>query len=307
MIEVFIVIGPLFLIIVLGVVLVKLKIAGEHWSPVLNAYALKVGFPALIFSALSGADLQLSSQLPLITANSALLIGLFLIAWIAGKAMRLSSKNFRTLFICLGFGNVAYLGIPTLVQILGEGILPIASLIVAVYLFWFFTVGIGVLDYSESGHGKGTLRKIVISLIENPLLIAVVLGLLAGGLSLEVPSMIDKAIAMVAASVTPVVLIVIGLFIGKSRFGSLERWLPVFAFSIMTLMVIPGLFYFGILLLGFSPLQFTSSILEAAMPLAITPFALADAYSLNKGLIARSIVLSTILSVVTIPFWSSVL
>lgn len=307
MIEVLIVIGPLFLIILLGVILVKVKVADDHWSSVLNAYALKVGFPALIFSALSGADLQLLSQLPLITANSLLLIGLFVIAYVAGKVMKLSAKNFRTLFICLGFGNVAYLGIPTLIQIFGEGILPIASLIVAIYLFWFFTVGIGFLNYSENRRGKDMLKKMIIELIKNPLLIAVVLGLIAGGLSLPIPNMLNKAIVMTAASVTPVVLIVIGLFIGKSKFGTLERWLPVFAFTIMTLMVIPGLFYFGITLLGFSPGQFSSSILEAAMPLAITPFALADTYRLNKGLIARSIVLSTILSVITIPFWSSVL
>jgi hypothetical protein len=306
MIEVVIAIGPLFLIILLGAILAKLKVA-DSWSEVLNTYALKVGFPALIFSALSGANLQLSNQLPLILANSLLLIGIFIIAYLAGLGMRLSSKNFRTLFICLGFGNVAYLGIPTLTQIFGQEVLPIVSFIVAIYLFWFFTVGIGFLEYSESGHRRGALKKVVISLIENPILIAVVLGLIIGGLSLPIPSMINKAIAMIAGSVTPVVLIVIGLFIGKSKFGTFKKWLPAFAFTAMTLVVLPAFFYFGILLFGLSPDQLSSSILEAAMPLAITPFALADAYGLNKSLIARSIVLSTILSVITIPFWSSIL
>jgi predicted permease len=39
------------------------------------------------------------------------------------------------------------------------------------------------------------------------------------------------------------------------------------------------------------------------MPLAITPFALADKYKLEKMFIARAIVLSTILSAITIPIW----
>ena len=39
------------------------------------------------------------------------------------------------------------------------------------------------------------------------------------------------------------------------------------------------------------------------MPLAITPFMMADKYNLDKNLIARLIVLSTILSVVSLPFW----
>ena len=118
--------------------------------------------------------------------------------------------------------------------------------------------------------------------------------------------MISMSINMIAASVTPVVLIVIGLFIGRTKIGALKRWIPVFAFSFMTLIVLPALFYYGVILAGTSPVsEHGPSIIEAAMPLAITPFALAETYNLNKGFIARSIVLSTILSVVTIPFWTS--
>ncbi len=43
------------------------------------------------------------------------------------------------------------------------------------------------------------------------------------------------------------------------------------------------------------------------MPLAITPFALADKYNLDKDFIARSIILSTILSAISLPFWISLL
>jgi hypothetical protein len=112
---------------------------------------------------------------------------------------------------------------------------------------------------------------------------------------------------MITASVTPTVLIVIGLFIGKSKFGKLSEWLPIFLFSILKLAILPAIFYFGVKFSGASFSQFPSSIIQAAMPLAITPFALADKYNLNKDFIARSIVLSTILSVISLPFWISIL
>lgn len=307
MIDVLLVIVPLFLIILLGALLERMKIASEQWSTVLNAFALKIGFPALIFSALANADFSFYEQKGLILANSALLLSTFVVAYLFGKTFKLSSKNFRTLFICLGFGNAAYLGIPTLIQIFGEAILPIASLIVAVYLFWMFTVGIGFLDYSKQSNKSHVFRKILINLTKNPLLIAVFLGLLVTGLNIPIPGMLNKSISMISASVTPVVLIVIGLFIGKSKIGELKKWTPVFIFSLVKIMLIPALFFLGIKLFGFSPADFSASIIEAAMPLAITPFALADIYKLNKGLIARSIVMSTILSVISIPFWISVL
>jgi len=304
MLEILIVIAPLFLIILLGAFLEHLKIADEKWSSVLNNYALKIGFPALIFAALTKTNLNLSEQTGLIVANSLFLLGSFLLAYLIGQILRLNPRNMRTLFITLAFGNVAYLGIPALVQISGEAILPIASLIVAVYLFWMFTVGIGFLDYWQAGK-KQVLKKMVLNLTKNPLLIAVVLGLLVAGLQISIPGMINKSITMIAASVTPVVLMVIGLFIGRSKFKDLNKWIPVFFFSISTLIILPALFYYGVQWAGYSTTQFSASIIQAAMPLAITPFALADIYKLNKGFIARSIVLSTILSVVTIPFWTS--
>jgi predicted permease len=43
------------------------------------------------------------------------------------------------------------------------------------------------------------------------------------------------------------------------------------------------------------------------MPLAITPFALARQYDLDQEFIARSIVMSTVLSLISLPFWISLL
>lgn len=306
MLEILIVILPLFLIILLGAFLEHIKIADEHWSSVLNNFALKIGFPALIFAALTKTSLNLTEEIHLVAANSLFLLGSFVLAYIIGKLLRLDARNKRTLFITMAFGNVAYLGIPTLVQISGEGILPTASLIVAVYLFWLFTVGIGFLDHWLRGK-KNIFKEIVLNLIKNPLLMAVVFGLLVTGFRIPIPNILSQSINMIAGSVTPVVLIVIGLFIGRSKFNNLREWIPVLIFSICTLMILPALFYFGIKLAGYSTTQFSASIIEAAMPLAITPFALADAYKLNKTFIAHSIVLSTIFSILTIPFWTSVI
>lgn len=224
-----------------------------------------------------------------------------------GKILRLEKQMFRTLFICFVFGNVAYLGIPVLVQISGETILPTASLIVAIYMFWLFTVGISYLEYSKEKNKKAIAKSIIINLFKNPLLLSVILGIIIGSLRISLPAILLKSLDMITASVTPTVLIVIGLFIGKSKIGKLAEWFPILLFSMATLMILPTLFYYGTKFLGFAPDQFSSSIIQAAMPLAITPFALADKYNLNKIFIARSIVLSTVLSLISLPFWISIL
>lgn len=306
--QIFSIIAPLFLIIFASAVLQRWMKIGASWSQVLNDFALKIGLPVLIFSSLAKASFSLAEQSLLIISNSLFIIATFVFAFLLGKILQLEKKMFRTFFLCLIFGNTAYLGIPVLIQISSEKILSSASLIVAIYLFWIFTIGIGFLEFNDKQkRKKDILKNIFVGLIKNPLLIAVVLGILVASFKMILPTVLIKSLDMITASVMPTVLIVIGLFIGKSKIGQIVGWVPALLFSIMTLFILPAGFYFGAKFLGFSPLQFTSSIIQAAMPLAITPFALSDKFGLHKEFIARSIVLSTILSIISLPFWISIL
>lgn len=306
--QIFSIIAPLFLIIFASAILQRWMKMGAGWSQVLNDFALKIGLPVLIFSSLAKASFSFSEQSSLIISNSFFIIATFVFSFLLGKILRLEKKIFRTFFLCLIFGNTAYLGIPVLIQITGEKILSSASLIVAIYLFWIFTIGIGFLEFNDKQKRKrDILKNIFTDLVKNPLLIAVALGILVASFKIILPTVLIKSLDMVTASVTPTVLIVIGLFIGRSKFGKISDWVPALLFSLATLILLPVGFYFGVKFLGFSPLQFTPSIIQAAMPLAITPFALADKFGLHKEFIARSIVLSTILSIISLPFWISIL
>ncbi|MBI5022870.1 MAG: AEC family transporter [Candidatus Magasanikbacteria bacterium] len=306
--QIFSIIAPLFLIIFVSAALQRWLKIGENWSQVLNDLALKIGLPVLIFSALAQTSFSFFEQSSLIISNSIFIIATFIFAFLLGKILRLENKMFRTFFLCLIFGNTAYLGIPVLIQILGEKILSSASLIVAIYLFWLFTIGIGFLEFNDKQKRKRDIFKtIFVDLVKNPLLIGVVLGILVASFKIILPAVLTKSLDMITASVTPTVLIVIGLFIGKSRIGKVMDWVPALLFSLATLIFLPAAFYFGVKFLGFSPSAFLPSIIQAAMPLAITPFALADKFGLHKEFIARSIVLSTILSVISLPFWISIL
>lgn len=307
MTHVFLIIAPLFLIILASALLQRFGNMGEDWSHVLNEYALKIGLPVLIFSELSKTPQSFAEQAPLIVVNSLFSIAVFAVALLVGLLARFSKQTMRTFLICLMFGNIAYLGIPVLSRVYGADILPVVSVIVAVYFVWIFTLGTGYLEAGQQHERDGVVKHTVLQLVKNPLLIAVAVGAVWAGFSLPTPSVIAQALDMVSASVTPTVLIVIGLFIGKSKLGTAKEWVPVALLSLSTLMILPAGLYAGLMLFGIPPHQFSTSIIEAAMPIAITPFALAETYNLNKAFISRSIVLSTILSVFSLPFWISIL
>ena len=297
------VIVPLFLIIFGSAVVERLTGVGERWSPVLNDFALYVGFPALILLALARTPLSPAANAGLLAANSIFLLAVFGLAYLLGVLLRLEPVRRRTVFLCLGFGNVAYLGVPILVQVWGPSVLPTAGMIIAVYLFWIFTLGLGVVQH---GRTEGALLRTTLGgLVRSPLLLAVVAGILLGATGPALPAPVVAALDMLAASVTPLVLVLIGLFIGRARAGNLREWVPVLGFSLATLVVLPGMFLLGLLAAGIPPSSHTVSIVQAAMPVAITPFALAGPLELDREFIARSIVLSTVLSAVTLPLWIS--
>jgi predicted permease len=303
---IFTAIAPLFLIILASAFFKKYAKVGDEWEKVMNEFALRIGLPVLIFLSLARTSFSFTEKAPVVLANSVLMLISFALAFIISKALKLDKQMFRTLFICLGFGNVAYLGIPVMTQVYGDAILPDVSIIIAIYLFWLFTVGTGYLDFLKEKRNSRVLKTLIRNFLKNPLILSVILGIGVGMLKITLPSTIISALDMISASVTPTVLIVIGLFIGKSKIGKLHEWFPVAWFAFGTLIVMPAILYLAIKHLGYSPSEFNISIIEAAMPLAITPFALADKYKLNKVFISRAIVMSTILSVISLPFWASI-
>ncbi len=303
MLNVIIIIAPLFFIIFVSAIIQHFKKLNKHWWNYLNSFALNIWFPALIFSALSKTTFSFDGHSDIIYGNSLFLISGFAIAYFLWKIIKLSRKSLKTFYICFIFWNVAYLGIPIITQIYWDSTVWVTSLIAAIYLFWVFTIWIWFLEYLQIKKWENLIKKIIINLIKNPLLISVFVGFVVSIFNIHIHAIILESITMIANCVTPIVLIVIWLFIWRTKIWNLSHWFPVLAFSLTTLLIVPWLYYFWIKWFWLTINNYTASIIDAAMPLAITPFALADKYDLNKRFIANCIVLSTVLSIITIPFW----
>ena len=303
MLNILTIIAPLFLIIFVSAIIQYFKKLDDNYWRVLNSFALNIWFPALIFTALSKITFSHEHHINIVFINSLFIITGFIISYIASKILGFSNKITKTLFICFVFWNIAYLGIPVVSQVYWDSAIWITSLVASVYLFWVFTIWIWFLAYFQIKKWDNLLKNIFINLIKNPLLIAVCFGLIISLFNIHIPDLLSKSITMIANSVTPIVLIVIWLFIWKTKSWTLSHWIPVLIFSLSILLVFPWILYFWINIFWLSISNFSSSIIEASMPLAITPFALADKYDLDKNFIASTIVLSTIISIITIPFW----
>ena len=112
-----------------------------------------------------------------------------------------------------------------------------------------------------------------------------------------------KTLDLFGQSVTAVVLFSLGIFLGSQQIGSRKEWWPVFGLSMVIMIILPGLFYFLAKGSGMTSLQFRTSILDAAMPMGLTAYAITEQYQLNALLTGRLVILSTLLAAVILPIW----
>ncbi len=292
---------PLFLIILIGIGMVRIKAVHRGWVDVLNKYALWVGLPSLIFAALVRLDFQFSEYSSLILVNSVYLVVCVLLAFPVSAIFRTSLKTKRTLFLLLGFGNISYLGIPLISSALGNEALGSAILLSAVYPFWMFTLAIVLIEVT--GHEKVDILVIIKKLFSNPLLLSVFLGILVSSLNIPIQGELMKTLDLFGQSVTAVVLFSLGIFLGSQQIGSRKEWWPVLGLSVVIMVLLPGIFYFLAKGSGMSGIQFRTSILDAAMPMGLSAYAMTEQYQLNALLTGRLVILSTLLAAVIIPVW----
>ena len=293
-------IAPLFLVIFVGMLVSRKKSVDSHWIEILNNYALWIGFPALILVALSKLDWNLAIYGTLLAWNSFRIVFSMLLVFPVSAILKLKNSTRCTLFLAVSYGNIAYLGIPVLRSAYGDQVLPEATMISAVYVFWLFTLGIFLVEYF--GDQKVHFRSLVIRLATNPLLIAVFIGLFIAINHLQLPEIVMSGLNIFSNSVTAVVLFSLGLFMGKQPVGKLRDWLPVLAFSVIILFVLP--FAFMMILKPFIASGIIRTwILDSAMPMGLTGYALCLKYKLNTEFASRAVVLSTLLAVFSLPFW----
>jgi predicted permease len=292
---------PLFLIILTGLVFSRARLATPLWIEVLNKYALWIGFPALVVHSLLRLDAFEEPHFQLVVYNSLFIVGCILMAYPAGFILKFDKGSLRTLFLVFAFGNVAYLGMPVLRNALGDQILPVSAILAAVYLFWLFTLALVLVEW----HGNEKVKPVDIALrlIKNPLLISVLAGILLVFFNVNLPGTFRSAISMFANSVTAIVLFSLGIFLGFQKKGTIKDWLVSFSFVIVIMVLFPGIFYLFLKNAPIPSAYMHASILDAAMPVGLTPYALAQQYNLDTPFAARLIVLSTLLSIIILPLW----
>lgn len=291
-------VSPVFLIIFLGFVLKEKGLINDNFISLSSKIVFSVSLPCLVFIKLSTTDFRLAfnaTQVIFIYAGVFVFYGLI---WFASSFI---TKNGRTQasFIQGSYrSNFAIVGFALVANTFGNHALGQAALILAFVMPLFNVLAIVALTVPVKREEKLSIKRILIEIATNPLIIATLFSLPFAFFKIGTPEFLVKTIDILAALTLPLALLGIG---GSLNFASLKTDFNLtFIATIIKIIVMPAALTYVAYLLGFRSETLGVTFLLFATPTAIASFIMAEAMDCNSRLAGNIIVLSTLGSILTI-------
>jgi predicted permease len=299
MIDVFLKTLPFFALIGLGYWAGRTRFFSEEATAYLTKFVFYFALSAMLFRFSANLSFAEVWDPDLIAGY---LAGTFAVYLIATAVALLRRQDVATTAVeaqCAAIGNTGFLGIPMLTLLLGEKAVGVMMMALAVDLIVFSSLIVILITGSRDGRFHiGILRTIALGLVKNPMILAIVGGLLWSGLEIPIPAPMNDFLAILGGAATPGALFAIGASLASK---SAERVSVALWLSFCKLILHPLFVAAGVLLL-FPVDPYTAAVVisAAALPVAGNIYILAQHYGVAPHRVSASILFSTLFSIVTV-------
>jgi predicted permease len=292
---------PVFALILTGWVCTKRHLLGPSSREGLNGFVIYLALPAQLFAAMSNVELADLAQPGFFWAFSLGMFGTAGLYALVSRDKHIPPLDRLINSMSAAYGNSGFMGIPLCLMVFGQaGLAP--SVITAVFtvsLLFAVTIMLAELQRLDHAGVMPAIKKVLLSMLRNPLLVAPILGVLWSLTHWTMPLPAERYISLLGDASTPCALIAIGLFLGQT---SEQRAGPeMMRIVLFKLLFQPALTALLVLYVFEVPKTWALvAILSAALPVGTGPFMMSQLYQRDAAASARAILVSTILSVITI-------
>ncbi|MDZ7695969.1 MAG: AEC family transporter [Deltaproteobacteria bacterium] len=238
----------------------------------------------------------------LIVATLFPLIMVFLIAWIAGRMLRVGRDQRGTFIQCSFHGNIGYIGLAVCYYLLGEGVFTRASIVAAFLMLLQNILAVLSLQlYASGNRGRGKYWFFVKKVIINPVILSALGGIGYSLLHLPLYDPVDRALSILSGMALPLALLVIG---ASLSFGLIKENINLTIGSgILKLLVLPALGLLMYYVTKIPPAQFLPGLVLLAAPTATVTYVMAGEMHGSRELASAAVSMNTLLSALTFILW----
>lgn len=277
------VVAPVFLLAGIGYIWVWLGF--EYRIQFVTRLAMSVSVPALMFTALMKTEIEPQALSAVSLAALAAYGAISLIMWLV---VRLADLEIRTYLAPLIFGNTGNLGLPLALFAFGQEGLGYAVVIFAIMAVWSFTFGIWLVS------GGGSPLRVM----REPLVLATLAGALFLWQGWRTPVFLTSALDLVGQMAIPLMLITLGVSVARLRAAHMSRALGL---AVIKVGLTAFIGWATGRAFGLEAVPLAVLIVQVSTPVAVTSYLLAEKYDADSEAVAGLVVVSTLVSVATIP------
>ncbi|WP_293731522.1 AEC family transporter [uncultured Actinobacillus sp.] len=282
---------PIIILLCFGKLLGKYRILDETFSEKSMKLIFHLTLPLLLFFNIYNGKIEYSNQFDLIFVAVVGTTILFITGEIVA-AKFIAEKRERCTFVQAVFrGNNAILGLALCINAYGDVAYVPASIYSAIVVILFNVYGVITITRSLSGD-KVNITRLLLNILKNPLIIAIILGLMMNYFAIALPKSIQVTGQYLANITLPLALLCIGASIQLQSLGSFSR---AVTWGVIARLIVAPLFMVMLAkLMGMSDMELAIVFLMTTTPLATAAYAMVRAMGGNATTVANIIGITTI-------------
>ena len=313
---------PIVILIVLGYLLKKLGLLTKEFLDVGNKLTFRVLLPVMLFCNVYEIERLNDINVPFIIYGIAAVVVIFFIAIAVCCAFTKDGAKRGTLIQAVFRSNYAIIGIPLAASLFGDMGAAAAGVMSAFCIPTFNILAVVTLTvFNGSSEKQGiNVKKILLGIVKNPLIIGTVAGLAVLGVRelflmwdisfrLSDITFLYKSLENVKAICTPFALIVLG---GRFEFSAVSKlWKEILFGTAVRTVAVPVLGLAAAFLLreqlGLSGEHFAAYVGVFATPVAVASAVMAKEMGADDELAGQMVVWTSLVSAVTIFIYVTIL
>jgi predicted permease len=249
--------------------------------------------PALVFDMVLTTEIPGDGIVKMVVLASAVIVFMLLLSWALAKLLRLPQVLASAFILSVSLINAGNYGLSLNHFALGEDGLLWASIYFITSALWINSAGV----YIASAGRMDPLRALK-NLTRVPAVYAIFLSLLLRAQNVSLPQAMSRPIELLAAAMIPMMLLVLGMQIGKA--GAPKRLGLLSIVITLRLVIAPIVAWFMADALRMPMIGKQVGVLESAMPTAVLAFILALQYDTEPEFVTGAVLVSTLLSPITL-------
>ncbi len=303
---------PIVGMVAIGYILRRMHFMTAEFAKLANKIVFRILLPAMLFLNVYKIETLASMDFGYVIYVVAVVLGTFALA-LPAVIMLTRENSRRGVLVQAAFrSNYALIGIPLAQSLFGDSGVAIATLLSAITIPVFNILAVICMSAFSSGEEKPSVKKILLGIVTNPLIVSVLAGVAVLGIRMAFAEWgigfrlsdiepLYKILSYLSNMATPLALLVLGAQFEFSAIAELKKEI-IFGTAMRTLITpVLGL---GIAYLffreQFNGAHFATFVAVFSTPLAVSTVPMAQEMGADSALAGQLVVWSTLLSALSV-------